>query len=520
MSDVVRAQKTVPAGAWVASTYFAQGYPYAIVINLADLFFVAHGASLQAVGLTSLFHLPWNLKAFVGPFLDAYATKRSWLVAIELLLSIALVAFAFATTLPNVLVAASVVFIGLAILSATHDIAIDGLYLEVLDKKQQEALVGWRAPPWRLALMLVTGPMAIVCDKQGWLLGGLVLAGAMFALFLFHLVFLPRTETQKKPAIELLKQAFTLRFLAIATVIAVVIAGGRALLRSDTLASIKGSAAASFPKAAVVVGKWGPADWIGMVMLVALIVGVALLPKIRRRIEGSTSTYAASFASFLAQPYAGRILAYIVLFRIGESFLMKMKTPFSLKALGLTVAEYGVVNGTIGMIVGLAAPVIGGVLIAKVGFRKCIWPFLLAQNGLHLVFCLAAIWAPEIATAKTPLLATIVGPHVVTMVDTRLVVVTAVIVIEIIGAGLGTAAFMVYIIRCCSPDHKAAHMALLTSLMSISFTLAGVFSGFLAEALGFPWYFFFTFIVTMPGMALTLWVPHIDERGAKPTLGR
>lgn len=514
------AAKTVPAGAWVASTYFAQGYPYAVVVNLADLFFVAHGASLQAVGLTSLFHLPWNLKAFAGPFLDQYGSKRRWLVGIELLLSIALVAFALTSTLPNVLVAASAVFIVLAILSATHDIAIDGLYLEVLDKKQQEALVGWRAPPWRLALMLVTGPMAIVCDKQGWLLGGLVLAGAMFSLFLFHLMFLPRSEVPKRPMRELLGQLFTVRFLTIAVAVSLVIAAGRALLHSTVLASLKDGAAQRMPKLAVIVDKWGPADWIGLLMLLALIVGVALLPKIRRRIQGSTSSYAASFASFLAQPYAGRILAYIVLFRIGESFLMKMKTPFSLKALGLTVAEYGVVNGTIGMIVGLAAPVIGGVLIAKVGFRKCIWPFLLAQNGLHLVFCLAALWAPEIATAKTPLLATIVGPYVVTMIDTRLVVVTAVVVVEIVGAGLGTAAFMVYIIRCCSPDHKAAHMALLTSLMSISFTLAGVFSGFLAEAIGFPLYFAFTFIVTIPGMALTLYVPHIDERGAPPTRGR
>ena len=514
------AAKTVPAGAWVASTYFAQGYPYAVVVNLADLFFVAHGASLQAVGLTSLFHLPWNLKAFAGPFLDQYGSKRRWLVGIELLLSMALVAFALTSTLPNVLVAASAVFIVLAILSATHDIAIDGLYLEVLDKKQQEALVGWRAPPWRLALMLVTGPMAIVCDKQGWLLGGLVLAGAMFSLFLFHLMFLPRSEVPKRPMRELLGQMFTVRFLTIAVAVSLVIAAGRALLHSTVLASLKDGAAQRMPKLAVIVDKWGPADWIGLLMLLALIVGVALLPKIRRRIQGSTSSYAASFASFLAQPYAGRILAYIVLFRIGESFLMKMKTPFSLKALGLTVAEYGVVNGTIGMIVGLAAPVIGGVLIAKVGFRKCIWPFLLAQNGLHLVFCLAALWAPEIATAKTPLLATIVGPYVVTMIDTRLVVVTAVVVVEIVGAGLGTAAFMVYIIRCCSPDHKAAHMALLTSLMSISFTLAGVFSGFLAEAIGFPLYFAFTFIVTIPGMALTLYVPHIDERGAPPTRGR
>src|SRR5690242_11760352 len=68
--------KPAPPGAWVATTYFAEGFPYAVVVNLAELFFVAQKATLQAVGLTSLFHLPWNLKAFAGPFLDAYGTKR------------------------------------------------------------------------------------------------------------------------------------------------------------------------------------------------------------------------------------------------------------------------------------------------------------------------------------------------------------------------------------------------------------------------------------------------------------
>jgi PAT family beta-lactamase induction signal transducer AmpG len=103
-------------------------------------------------------------------------------------------------------------------------------------------------------------------------------------------------------------------------------------------------------------------------------------------------------------------------------------------------------------------------------------------------------------------------------VDTRIVIITTTIVVETIGAGLGTAAFMVYIMRCCLPEHKAAHMAILTSIMSVSFTLAGVFSGFLADALGFTAYFAFTFIVTIPHMAMTFFVPHIRAPGASPQL--
>jgi len=101
-------------------------------------------------------------------------------------------------------------------------------------------------------------------------------------------------------------------------------------------------------------------------------------------------------------------------------------------------------------------------------------------------------------------------------VDLKIVVTTLVIVVETAGAGLGTAAFMVYIMRCCQPAHKAAHMAILTSIMSVSFTLAGVFSGFLADAMGFTAYFAFTFVVTIPGMVMTFFVPHITAPGAPP----
>ena len=59
-------------------------------------------------------------------------------------------------------------------------------------------------------------------------------------------------------------------------------------------------------------------------------------------------------------------------------------------------------------------------------------------------------------------------------------------------------------------------MAILTSIMSVAFTLAGVFSGFLAEALGFTAYFFFAALITIPGMLMTLAVPHIQDTGAPP----
>jgi PAT family beta-lactamase induction signal transducer AmpG len=495
---------------WTISSYFAEGFPYSVVNNLADLFFTEQKATLQQIGLTSMFHLPWNLKFLVGPFVDAYATKRRWLIGLEVLLTVALVALAVCASLSAVLVAAAAAFLLVGVLSAVHDIAIDGLYLEALDKDGQARFVGYRAPAYRAAIVVVTGPLVVLAKHAGWTIAFSVCALIMAALLGVHLLVLPRTETPKAPLRALVRSTLSLPVLLTGLFIAGLVLGARSFLSSSLWQAIKDRLAEWLPQLAAPVGKLGVAEWIGVSLLTALIALLATLPLIRRRLRGSTSFYASAFISLLEAPYATRFLVYIVLFRVGESFLMKMKYPFCSRELGVTLDEYGVVNGVIGMIVGLLAPAIGGYIIAKRGFERFIWPALWLQNGLHLLFAALAWWAPEVASLTGPEHQLIVG------VDTRIVVITAVIVVETIGAGLGTAAFMVYIMRCCQPAHKAAHMAILTSLMSVSFTLAGVFSGFLADALGFFAYFFFTFVVTLPHMVMTFFVPHIDAPGAAP----
>lgn len=169
---------------------------------------------------------------------------------------------------------------------------------------------------------------------------------------------------------------------------------------------------------------------------------------------------------------------------------MKMRWPFLRDSLHMTLEQYGWANGTIGIAASFMGTFFGGWLISQQGFKRWIWPFMLAQNGLHLLYFWLALEAPN-------------GPSLATT--------TAVISIEHFGAGLGTAAFMVFIMRSCHPDHKAAHMSLLTAFMSISFTLAGVTSGLLAEKMGFSFYFLFTFFVTIPGMLITFKLPQWQD---------
>lgn len=497
--------------AWTISTYFAEGFPYSVVNNLADLFFTEHKATLQQIGLTSMFHLPWNLKFLVGPFVDAYATKRTWLIGLEVLLTLALVLLAITSTFSTVLAAAAAAFLLLGVLSSIHDIAIDGLYLEALDKDEQARFVGYRAPAYRAAIVVVTGPLVVLAKQAGWTAAFVVCAVIMGVLLAAHLFMLPRTETPKAPLRALARSVFSVPVLLVGLGIVGAVLAGRAFLASTAWRAITDGLAGLLPALAGPVGKLGVAEWIGLSLLLGLVAILVLLPVIRRRLRGNTSFYASAFISLLEAPYATRFLVYIVLFRVGESFLMKMKYPFLSRELGVTLDEYGVVNGVIGMIVGLVAPAVGGWFIAKRGFDRFIWPALLAQNVLSLLFAVLAVSAVPIAGWSGP-------GHQLLGVDLRLIAITLVIVIETAGAGLGTAAFMVYIMRCCLPEHKAAHMAILTSIMSVAFTLAGVFSGFLAEALGFIWYFVFTFVVTVPHMLMTPFVPHIRGPGAAPQL--
>ena len=474
---------------WVSTTYFAEGYPYTIVNNLAEILFKELGASLQAVGLTALLHLPWNLKLFWGPFVDDYETKRRWLLGVELALTVVLVALAFVIQTGALLGVMAALFLVMALLSATHDIAIDGFYLEGLDESGQSRFVGYRAMAYRVAAMVISGPGLIVIGWVGWTVGFVVMAALMLALTVGHFFILPRIERRRRPIGQLLAGLWRPKTLLLGAAIAGIVAAERELNVLRPAWSRLAAALGRLP----LVGELGSSGWIALGLGAAFLLALPLRRLWLRRGSGVTrSTYARSFVDFLGQPKVGRVLAFVVLFRAGESFLMKMKWPFLQDVLGMGLDQYGFANGTVGLVASFTATLAGGWLIARHGLRRWIWPFVLAQNTLNLLYVGMALGS----FGQTPGLA----------------VLTALIAFERFGEGLGTAVFMVYLMRCCDPAHKAAHMAILTALMSVGFTVAGAVSGWLAVGLGFASYFGFSFLATLPGMALIFVIPHLDGR--------
>jgi PAT family beta-lactamase induction signal transducer AmpG len=451
---------------WVSTTYFAEGFPYSIVHSLSEAIFVARGASLEVLGVTSLFHLPWNLKFAWGPWLDRYGTKRAWLLGTEILISLVLLAAAAFAAPGFPLGALTAVFVVVAFIAATHDIAIDAYYLEALDDDGQSNFVGYRAAGYRVAMLAVGGGLVGIGPSLGWSTVVVLSAAIMAGLTLWHARMLPRVEGPKLPFRELLRALLGRRLLIASLLVAGLIYGLRDVVTVKQVVR-----------------------WSAVGLLSLLAIGLASLPLLKRKHRDSEDAYARALVSFLDQRAVVAILGFTLCFRLGESFLGKMKLAFLHREVGMSMEHFGMANGTVGVVALFTATLIGGRLISRDGLRKWIWPFVLGQNLLNLLYA-AMAWF-----------------HVTSLEAQYLVV-----GIERFGEGLGTAVFMVFLMRCCDPEHKAAHFAIVSALMSVGFTLAGTVSGQIAEALGFANYFAFSFLATVPGMLLIFVLPHLDGR--------
>jgi len=193
---------------WATTTYFAEGLPYSIVHQISSQFFTAAGASLQAIGLTSLYGLAWNLKFVWSPFVDMVSTKKNWLVRLELLLAVAVALLFWPSQNFNLALAAKI-FLVIAFIAATHDIAIDGYYIQSLNNTDQAVFSGLRVAAYRIALLVGNGALVVLAGMVSWQACFLAGAGIMGILALWHHLALPKALTSQNTLdLSTVKEAF------------------------------------------------------------------------------------------------------------------------------------------------------------------------------------------------------------------------------------------------------------------------------------------------------------------------
>ncbi len=174
---------------------------------------------------------------------------------------------------------------------------------------------------------------------------------------------------------------------------------------------------------------------------------------------------------------AGFVLVFILLYKLGDSLAAAVATSFLLQT-GFSQTDIGTLKGGFGLVVTILGTLTGGAILSRIGVNRSLWVF----GGLQAVSNLAYV-----ALALT-------GKNYALMVGT--------IGIENFSAGLGTAAFVAFLMSLCNPRFSATQYALLSSLMAVSRDIIASPSGKLAELTGWPMFFLITLGAALPGLLL------------------
>ena len=286
---------------------------------------------------TSLLYLPWVIKPLWSPFVDILKSKRWWIVAMQILMSAAMLLLPF--LLPQatgdsiaqtpLFFATLSVFWITAFASATHDIAADGFYMLALEPGTQSEFVGIRSTFYRLSSIFGQGVLValagVLDTKTGdvhyaWKLTLLLSAVIFSSITLYHTWSLPRPSSDRMAANTTAK---------------------------DIL-----------------------------------------------------KEFARTFATFFKKRNILIAMLFMLLYRLPEAFLVKLMNPFLLDpmsegGLGLSTEAVGLIYGTIGVAALTVGGILGGVAASRWGLKKSLWPMALALTLPCLSFVFLAAFQPS-----------------------------------------------------------------------------------------------------------------------------
>ena len=171
------------------------------------------------------------------------------------------------------------------------------------------------------------------------------------------------------------------------------------------------------------------------------------------------------------------ILAFIFLYKLGDSMATALATPFYLD-MGFSKTEIGLIAKNAGLWSSVIGGLLGGIWMIKLGINRALWIFGAIQMIAILGFALLA------------------------SIGHSLIWLGIAIGVEALGVGLGTAAFVAYIAHTTHPLYTATQFALFTSLAAVPRTFANAATGYLVESMGWQNFFIFCFIIAIPGMLL------------------
>jgi len=217
-----------------------------------------------------------------------------------------------------------------------------------------------------------------------------------------------------------------------------------------------------------------------------------------RQVPEFVREFVATFGSYFRRPEIGTMVAFLLLYRLGEAQLVKLVSPFLLDTraqggLGLSTAQVGVVYGTFGILALTFGGIAGGIVAARDGLRKWLWPMLLAIHVPDAVFIYMAYAQP-----------------------TNVWVIQACVVLEQFGYGFGFTAMLLYMIYMSRGEHPTAHYAICTGFMAMGMMIPGMWSGWLQDHIGYKHFFLVVILATIPSFLVASRLKLDETFGRKP----
>lgn len=201
------------------------------------------------------------------------------------------------------------------------------------------------------------------------------------------------------------------------------------------------------------------------------------LPDTRGAATAERPNIVATLRQWMRRPRAGALLAIVFLYRLGELAIVPMTKPFWADR-HYSPAEIGLVTSTIGVVISIAGAIAGGAFVARFGlYRGLLWLGIL-QTVANLGYAIVA---------------TVGGGHSAIWIAA---------VPENFGYGLGTAAFLAFLMSLCDRERAATEYALLSAAYGLTGTTMAAASGWIAQHAGYAAWFWITVALGVPSLLL------------------
>lgn len=428
---------------WVPTLYFAEGVPYFVVNNISVMMFTKMGVPNGDMSFfTTLLYFPWFLKGIWSPIVDVVKTKRWWIISMQALLTAMMILLTL--TLPH---------------------------------PEPDVVASGSTP---ISMFTVTLVLFIIA----------AFASATHDIAADGYYMLAHSPSSQAAFIGIRSV-----FYRVASVfgqgVLVYIAGTIEKSSNDIPFSWQITLGVS-----------------AVIFFVVTLYHTFALPRSKDdkpRIDQATSTakdnlreLGNSFLTFIKKPGVLLAIAFMLLYRLPEGFLIKLCQPFlvhpvSEGGLGLATDLVGTVYGVFGVIALLLGGILGGIYSSRVGLKKSLWVMAACMTLPCLTFVYLAIAQPS-----------------------NVVIITIALCIEQFGYGFGFTAYMLYMMYFSEGEFKTSHYAICTAFMALSMMLPGFVAGYIQEAIGYVNFFWMVMICCFATLAVTYFV----DKKIDPNYGR